>query len=683
MSEADDPTPPPRDPPEEGVTASGEIRRSEGSSSPQESGEVRRRRGIPSPRESAELEALHAPRVIERRAVGNYDVVASLGRGGAGEVFLAIARGPHRFRKLVVLKMLHSHFAEDPSVVAMFLDEARLAARLEHPNIVQTLEVGVHEDRHFLAMAYLEGLPLDRILARFGQRDEQLPVTIAVRIAIEVLEGLAYAHGLGDYDGTPLGIVHRDISPANVFVCWDGSVKILDFGIAKAATRRANTDSGIIKGKFGYIAPEQAKGEELDARADVWSVGVVLWEMLTSRRLFPAMNDVTTLQALVADELRDVRDYAPDAPAPVVAVLERALKKDPEQRYASADAMKAELEAWLATVGERASRDDVAATLGDLFAGEREQHQAMIRECVGGARLGSTPSGFFHVDADGSRSFRTAPPPPPAQGLPRGPLLLALLALVALLAIVAGSALVPAWNGESAPGEAGGSEAGASEAGGSEAEGSGAGETGAGEMGAGETGAEQGESGNAGGEREREDTERGTAGRGAAGGSTESSTAGSTEASTGAPEADEAARSAGADDSAADDSAGTGTPGRRASEVGEPGPRDEAAPPTPGPSQRRVAGATATEAEAGEAPEDESVDESEAAAATGLLTLDTTPWTVVELDGRTLGHTPLVRVEVPAGEVELTLRNPERGLVRSYVVQVPAGGAIRRRLGLE
>ena len=376
------------------------------------------------------------------RKIGKYEIVAPLGRGGAGEVFLALATGLGGFKKLVVVKMLHSHFEDDENVVEMFLDEARLAARLSHPNVVQTLEVGVDGDRHFIAMTYLEGLPLHQILARFGQRGERLPPPICARIAIEVLDGLAYAHELADYDGAPLNIVHRDVSPANVFVCWDGSVKLLDFGIAKAERRRANTDSGIIKGKFGYIAPEQATGDRVDARADIWSTGVVLWEMLSCKRLFPNLNDVTTLRKLVAGTIPSIRDAVEDPlPDPLVEVVEGALQRSPAERFADAATMRDALEAYLAGLDDQVTRDDVAAHIGERFAGEREAQQATVRAAVGGGKLAATPSGSFSLRDETSKRILVVPPRQDEErvALPKEPLILALLAVIAIGAILAGT----------------------------------------------------------------------------------------------------------------------------------------------------------------------------------------------------------------------------------------------------
>src|SRR5260370_910736 len=187
---------------------------------------------------------------------GKYKLLAELGRGGMANVYLAVARGPSGFNKLVVLKCLRSDLASDTELLAMFLDEARLAARLNHPHVVQTYEVGEYVGRPVIVMEYLEGQVLSSLVQR-AQSNNALPLSLHLRVIIDALEGLHHAHELTDYDGKPLGLVHRDISPQNVFVTFDGHVKVLDFGIAKAATSQSQTATGILKGKVKYMAPEQ------------------------------------------------------------------------------------------------------------------------------------------------------------------------------------------------------------------------------------------------------------------------------------------------------------------------------------------------------------------------------------------------------------------------------------------
>ncbi|MBP9113235.1 MAG: serine/threonine protein kinase, partial [Polyangiaceae bacterium] len=219
-----------------------------------------------------------------------YRLLAELGHGAMAEVFLAIVEGPKgfRFRKLMVVKKLRKNLAEDPEFIRMFLDEARIAARLNHPNVAQTNEVGEVDDEYFLAMEYLEGQTLARVRER-SKKLEKMGTTGLSKIAeyallLDMLSGLHYAHELKDFDGSPFNIVHRDITPQNLFVTYEGNAKILDFGIAKAAGRSQETREGIIKGKVRYMSLEQASGKEVDRRADIFATGVLLFEAATQKR---------------------------------------------------------------------------------------------------------------------------------------------------------------------------------------------------------------------------------------------------------------------------------------------------------------------------------------------------------------------------------------------------------------
>lgn len=358
-------------------------------------------------------------RPVKQRRIGHYEVLAVLGKGGSGEVSLAVSRSDD-FRKLVVLKTLHQEFEDDPDSIESFMDEARLAAHLHHPNIVQTFEVGVAHQSHFIAMDYLDGIPLNRLLSRLTRRDQSMNQGVAAFVAREVLAGLHYAHQLESYDGTPLSIVHRDVSPSNVFVSWDGVVRLIDFGIAKAAMRRSNTDSGVIKGKFAYIAPEQVTGTDVDPRADIYSLGVVLWEMLAGVRLRPHNNDVVTLQSLVKNETRQVQDANPNIDDELAAIVNRALQADASERYESASAMAAALDAWLAKCSTQVVKEDVAALLGDTFEGERVQQELLVRECMRNLD-----------EVSGTSSEMSSPPVRPGRSEGRSPLPRLPIALIA------------------------------------------------------------------------------------------------------------------------------------------------------------------------------------------------------------------------------------------------------------
>src|SRR5262245_22043168 len=236
-------------------------------------------------RPSAEGDACyHHDALVSDSEPRKYRLLAELGHGGMADVYLAVTQGMQDFTKLAVVKRLRSHLAEDSDFLAMFMQEARIAARLNHPNVVHTFDVGHDGQFHFMAMEFLEGHPYSAILNRAGR--EHLDLALQIRILIDVLEGLHYAHELCDFDGKPLGLVHRDISPQNVFVTYDGQVKVLDFGIAKALDSAVETRTGVVKGKLSYMSPQQALANTIDRRADLYSVGVLLWEAVAQRRRY-------------------------------------------------------------------------------------------------------------------------------------------------------------------------------------------------------------------------------------------------------------------------------------------------------------------------------------------------------------------------------------------------------------
>jgi eukaryotic-like serine/threonine-protein kinase len=322
---------------------------------------------------------------------GKYKLVAELGQGGMADVILALAQGPVGFSKLVVIKRLREHLAEDPEFVTMLLDEARLAARLNHPNIVQTSEVGEIDGRFYLCMEYLEGQPLARIYRRAQRQNEDVPLAVSIRVICDVLAGLHYAHELADYDGTSLGIVHRDVTPSNVFVTYEGQVKVVDFGIAKAARRSTETRTGVVKGKMKYMPPEQAMGVSVDRRADVFAVGVMLWEAATKARMWEGVDEVVILSKLIAGQVpTSARERNPEVPEELDAICRKALAIDPGARYASAVAMQTDLEAFEASLGTVSPRE-VGQRVGALFAKERDQFARIVEEQL--AKIAAQPSG--------------------------------------------------------------------------------------------------------------------------------------------------------------------------------------------------------------------------------------------------------------------------------------------------
>jgi serine/threonine protein kinase/ABC-type branched-subunit amino acid transport system substrate-binding protein len=315
---------------------------------------------------------------------GRYRLIADVGRGGMSDVYLAVTEGTEaaaRFQKLLVIKMLKPELSEDSEFVAMFLNEARLAARLNHPNVVQTIEVGEAGGRYFLAMEYLEGQPLHRVLRNNDARS-RLGLDMRLHILIQALAGLHYAHERRDYDGSPLDIVHRDVSPANLFVTYDGHVKLMDFGIAKARDSNSETRVGVFKGKAAYVAPEQARGELVDRRADVYSVGVVLWELLTGRRLWSGLTQIEMLRRVVAGDVSTPRAVDPRIPAELEEICMKALAFRREDRYATAAELASDLESFAQRSFPPVAGRDIGGVLAVAFTEDRDRIRDVIENSL-------------------------------------------------------------------------------------------------------------------------------------------------------------------------------------------------------------------------------------------------------------------------------------------------------------
>lgn len=333
---------------------------------------------------SAETTPSRESAVFARVAVEFFDeyaLVARLGRGGMAEVFLALSEGLHEFRKLLVIKRLHAHVNEDPALAAMFLAEATLSARLHHPNVVQTNKVGVCQGQHFLVMEYLDGQPLHRVLRQLRAQRKTWPAVRLVQLASEVLAGLHYVHEVRDYDGAPLDVVHCDVSPQNVFVTYEGQVKLLDFGIAEMRGSEALTRRGLIKGKYAYMAPEQAYGDCIDRRADVWSLGVTLWEALAGQRLFRGDSDPATLRATLGADIPLLSKIVPGVPERLARIVDRALQRDPSKRHPTALAFKEALDGWVQTAGT-SGHPPLSELMRSLFHDQIEERREVVRACL-------------------------------------------------------------------------------------------------------------------------------------------------------------------------------------------------------------------------------------------------------------------------------------------------------------
>ncbi|AKV03478.1 serine/threonine protein kinase [Labilithrix luteola] len=336
-------------------------------------------------------------------AFGKYQLFASLGRGGMADVFLAVARGQMGFHRLAVIKRLRQALAEEAAFRNMFLDEARLAARLNHPNIVHTYEVGEHNGIYFIAMEYLEGQSLNKVLKEALRRKDALEPEICVRIIADALAGLGHAHELRDYDGRPLSIIHRDVSPHNIFVTYDGHTKLVDFGIAKAALSSTETEVGVLKGKVAYMSPEQAMGSRIDARSDLFAMGIVLWELIARHRLMTGESAANTLHKLMNEPIPRLASVVPGIDPVLDSICARALEKEPALRWQSASEMRQALEAWLATRPRPSRQDDVGHTMQGLFGTVRDEVRRQIERHMAGI---STTSGNTEVQGLTAESLR-------------------------------------------------------------------------------------------------------------------------------------------------------------------------------------------------------------------------------------------------------------------------------------
>jgi serine/threonine protein kinase len=359
--------------------------------------------------------------------LGRYILVDRLGAGGMAEVFRALALGPEQFQRVVVVKRILPQFAAKPSFVQMFIDEARLCGRMSHPNIIQVYEFGNQDNQYFITMEYVEGRSLGHVLQRLHERKERLPPLIAAEIMRQICRGLAYAHGLTAEDGKPLQIVHRDLSPANLLVGYNGAVKVLDFGIARMENRfRAGiTDPGQVKGKSSYLAPEQLSGNPVDHRADLFTLGIVLHEMLTGQRLFRAGNTTEEIQRIRAMPIVPPSQVNRAVPVRLDAIVLRALRRQREERYQDATDLADALEGFL--LEHRVSSQELPAFLRTLYGSEigsdrirftREEIQALtaqlppVAPAIDVRATGSSPSGEAAIEVDVSedppRRFRAA-----------------------------------------------------------------------------------------------------------------------------------------------------------------------------------------------------------------------------------------------------------------------------------
>jgi len=377
--------------------------------------------------------------------IGRYELCFELASGGMASVYLARAEGSPGFEKLVALKRIHPHLASEKGYVEMFLDEARIASRITHPNVCSVFDFGEADGEYFIAMEYLVGEPLSRVhrrvMANAAQRTSTLLPARMARVIAQACEGLHAAHELKDADGESLSVVHRDVSAENLFVTYDGATQVVDFGIAHARQRIHQTEAGQVKGTFPYMAPEQMTAAVVDRRVDVWALGAVLWELLTLRRLFLRDTDVNTMYAVLSSEIKPPSEYRPEIPPELDEIVLKALQRNPDERWQTAREMGKALRRVLAQQEELVGPAELADWLGELFPdGEaRKRHVMEIARTSDASGFADPP--HRASDESGKRGLqipKTAGGPrvPPAPPLPASLIVMG-IGVATVLAVVA------------------------------------------------------------------------------------------------------------------------------------------------------------------------------------------------------------------------------------------------------
>jgi eukaryotic-like serine/threonine-protein kinase len=348
--------------------------------------------------------------------LGKYRLLKLLATGGMGEVFLARQEGPAGFAKTVVIKRMLAHLGRDPKFVEMFLNEARLAAELSHPNIVQIFELGEHAGTYFLAMEFIHGVNLRTLKRRLDERQLEVPAGLAAWICAQALKGLHYAHTLTNEAGASMNIVHRDVSPDNVLVGFNGTVKMVDFGIAKASSSLSTTNAGTVKGKYAYMSPEQLSGQKADPRTDVYAMGVVLYELITGGRPFQGPSEGALVRSILQDTPRPPRETRPALAPELEELTLRAIARNPQERFPSAESMATALEAYAVGAGGM-TQQKVKSLLRGLFGEEADIVSAVgARPKSGGSLNASPPSshvGSALVNTGTSSALRKTGDAPP------------------------------------------------------------------------------------------------------------------------------------------------------------------------------------------------------------------------------------------------------------------------------
>jgi serine/threonine-protein kinase len=343
--------------------------------------------------------------------VGRYSLVSRIAIGGMAEIWLARQVGLQGFEKFVVIKRIIDGLGADPEFVEMFLDEARIAAQLNHPHIVQIFDLGMEAGAYYIAMEYLPGEDLTTIVRAGNRQKKPMPIHYAVRIVADAAAGLHYAHAKTGPNGASLGIVHRDVSPQNLLVTYDGLLKVVDFGIAKAANRESRTIAGHVKGKTSYMSPEQARGQPIDGRSDIFALGIILFELVTRTRLFQYADPLVALRVIASnDEIPFAHDRNPEVPIELSYIIAGALTRDITRRYATGRAFQHALEEWLRGQPQMPGAAELGAYMHQLFS-ERIQERARLLEAARTGELTSTRARKV-MPSDTGKSMPGNPLPP-------------------------------------------------------------------------------------------------------------------------------------------------------------------------------------------------------------------------------------------------------------------------------
>jgi len=317
--------------------------------------------------------------IRQGRKFGRYQLLLEMARGGMAALYLARISGPERFEKMLVVKLIHEHLATEEEFIQMFLDEARITAMIQHPNVATVHEMGKEEDTYYLAIEYIHGQNLRDVLRSAVRMPDVLHWSHAVQIVADAAAGLHAAHDVTNSDGLPLGIVHRDVSPANILVSYGGDVKVIDFGIAFAAERLTQTRTGMVKGKAAYMSPEHVCGDPMDRRSDIFSLGTVLYESVTMRRLFRADNEAATLLRVRDCVVPPPRQSKPELPAELDRILLKALARNPDDRYNTAGEFSDDLSALLMKSNNFVNRKELGRTMEKLFHDRRIMREQQIK----------------------------------------------------------------------------------------------------------------------------------------------------------------------------------------------------------------------------------------------------------------------------------------------------------------